>query len=191
MSRMQQAFIFTSPANSAQAVGFISELQRKIVIAVAAGVSWEHAGEFYSAVIRKADKQAESFAGSVGGRPAPDVRWVNDQAFEWVAKLGHREEAAASAKEHASALDALEQRLTKAISSSGLPRKQRGGGQDEGKPTHPRSKRRRSSRRIKVARAMGRRMRRNQSQRSSRGLRRNRKRMLQLQRRSGRICRRR
>ena len=106
MSRMQQAFIFTSPANSAQAVGFISELQRKIVIAVAAGVSWEHAGEFYSAVIRKADKQAESFAGSVGGRPAPDVRWVNDQAFEWVAKLGHREEAAASAKEHASALDA-------------------------------------------------------------------------------------
>ena len=54
----------------------------------------EEVGEYYAAVIRRADRKADGFAGSPGAPEAPDPRWASDQVHEWVCLLRNRAEAA-------------------------------------------------------------------------------------------------
>jgi len=92
--RMQTAWVFAAPSHAAQAMTFVAALQRECLKALTAGTSWAEVGEYYAAVIRRADRKADGFAGSPGMPEAPDPRWACDQAHEWVCLLRNRAEAA-------------------------------------------------------------------------------------------------
>ena len=92
--RMQTAWVFAAPSHAAQAMTFVAALQRECLKALTAGTSWAEVGEYYAAVIRRADRKADGFAGSPGAPEAPDPRWACDQAHEWVCLLRNRAEAA-------------------------------------------------------------------------------------------------
>ena len=92
--RMQTAWVFAAPSHAAQAMTFVAALQRECLRALTAGASWAEVGEYYAAVIRRADRKADGFAGSPGAPEAPDPRWASDQAHEWVCLLRNRAEAA-------------------------------------------------------------------------------------------------
>ena len=92
--RMQTAWVFAAPSHAAQAMTFVAALQRECLKALTAGTSWAEVGEYYAAVIRRADRKADGFAGSPGAPEAPDPRWASDQAHEWVCLLRNRAEAA-------------------------------------------------------------------------------------------------
>ena len=94
LQRMQTAWVFAAPSHAAQAMMFVSALQRECLKALTAGCSWEEIGNFYSAVIRRADRKADGFAGVPGVPEVPDAKWASDQAHEWVCLLRNRAEAA-------------------------------------------------------------------------------------------------
>ncbi len=73
---------------------FVSALQRECLKALTAGSTWEEIGNYYGAVIRRADRKADGFAGSPGVPEVPDAKWASDQAHEWVCLLRNRAEAA-------------------------------------------------------------------------------------------------
>ena len=58
-----------------RALGAI-RLRRLARTALTAGATWEEVGEYYAAVIRRADRKADGFAGSPGAPEAPDPRWL-------------------------------------------------------------------------------------------------------------------
>ena len=94
LQRMQTAWVFAAPSHAAQAMMFVSAVQRECLKALTAGCSWEEVGNYYGAVIRRADRKADGFAGSPGVPEVPDAKWASDQAHEWVCLLRNRAEAA-------------------------------------------------------------------------------------------------
>ena len=96
--RMQTAWVFAAPSHSAQAMMFVSALQKECLKALTAGATWEEVGAYYAAVIRRADRKADGFAGVPGVPEVPDAKWASDQAHEWVCLLRNRAEAARSSQ---------------------------------------------------------------------------------------------
>ena len=56
LQRMQTAWVFAAPSHAAQAMMFVSALQRECLKALTAGSTWEEIGNYYGAVIRRADR---------------------------------------------------------------------------------------------------------------------------------------
>ena len=107
LSRLQNAWVFSSPAHSGQAMMFISALQSKCIEALSDGVSWADVGIFYRAVIRRVDRGANGYAGSVSVIEAPDPSWATDHTLEWVSDLRQKVGEAKSDARHQSRIDTL------------------------------------------------------------------------------------
>ena len=107
LSRLQNAWVFSAPAHSGQAMMFISALQSKCLEALSDGVSWADVGIFYRAVIRRVDRGANGFAGAVSVVEAPDPSWVTDHTLEWVSDLRQKVGEAKSDTKHQARIDAL------------------------------------------------------------------------------------
>ena len=107
LNRLQNAWVFSAPAHSGQAMMFVSALQTKCLAALSDGVSWADVGIFYRAVIRRVDRGANGFAGAAAVLEAPDPSWATDHTLEWVSDLRQNSSEAISDAKHQSRLDAL------------------------------------------------------------------------------------
>ena len=107
LSRMQNAWVFSSPAHGGQAMMFISALQSKCIEALSDGVSWADVGIFYRAVIRRVDRGSNGYAGNLSVVEAPDPSWVTDHTLEWVSDLRQKVGEAKSDAKHQSRIDSL------------------------------------------------------------------------------------
>jgi hypothetical protein len=107
LSRLQNAWVFSSPAHGGQAMMFISALQSKCIEALSDGVSWADVGIFYRAVIRRVDRGSNGFAGNVSVVEAPDPSWATDHTLEWVSDLRQKVGEAKSDAKHQSRIDSL------------------------------------------------------------------------------------
>jgi hypothetical protein len=105
LSRLQNAWVFSSPAHGGQAMMFISALQSKCIEALSDGVSWADVGIFYRAVIRRVDRGSNGFAGNVSVVEAPDPSWATDHTLEWVSDLRQKVGEAKSDAKHQSRID--------------------------------------------------------------------------------------
>jgi len=141
--RMQTAWVFAAPSHSAQAMMFVSALQKECLKALTAGATWEEVGAYYAAVIRRADRKADGFAGVPGVPEVPDARWASDQAHEWVCLLRNRAEAARCSqiqkKERLEEMEQYRKETDKRL-SEGLRRGPKSPGSDQKRPRGGRGK---------------------------------------------------
>jgi hypothetical protein len=107
LSRLQNAWVFSSPAHGGQAMMFISALQSKCIEALSDGVSWADVGIFYRSVIRRVDRGANGYAGNVSVIEAPDPSWATDHTLEWVSDLRQKVGEAKSDSRHQARIDTL------------------------------------------------------------------------------------
>jgi len=107
LSRLQNAWVFSSPAHGGQAMMFISALQSKCIEALSDGVTWADVGIFYRSVIRRVDRGANGYAGNVSVIEAPDPAWATDHTLEWVSDLRQKVGEAKSDSRHQARIDTL------------------------------------------------------------------------------------